>query len=110
MRCGHYLNFNFVNLTWPPRPQKEKVPNILREVGMAWHPHDNATPFFFRLQKAEYWSFHMRYYLFLYYGWFFQNHKKCWIVHTGSFHKYHDDGLQQAVFIKKGVNFLTQTA
>ena len=26
-------------------------------------------------------------------------------VHTGSFHKYHDDGLQQAVFIKKVVNF-----
>ena len=25
--------------------------------------------------------------------------------HTGSFHKYHDDGLQQAVFIKKVVNF-----
>ena len=22
-------------------------------------------------------------------------------LHTGSFHKYHDDGLQQAVFIKK---------
>ena len=31
-------------------------------------------------------------------------------VHTGSFHKYHNDGLQQAVFIKKVVNFLTQTA
>ena len=26
-------------------------------------------------------------------------------LHTGSFHKYHDDGLQQAVFIKKVVNF-----
>ena len=30
---------------------------------------------------------------------------KIFLLDTGSFHKYHDDGLQQAVFIKKVVNF-----
>ena len=31
-------------------------------------------------------------------------------LHTGSFHKYRADGLQQSIFIKKIVNFLIQTA
>ena len=34
---------------------------------------------------------------------------KVLILHTGSFHKYHNDGLQQAVLIIKTVNFLIQT-
>ena len=41
---------------------------------------------------------------------FCRKHSTVLLLHTGSFHKYHDDGLQQAVFIKKVVNFLTQTA
>ena len=37
------------------------------------HPHDDTTPLSFRFQEAEYLGFHMKYCLFLYQQWFFQN-------------------------------------
>ena len=46
------FSFCFINLTWPPRPQKEQVQKMLRDVGVAlsWY---NAMPLSFQLQEAE---------------------------------------------------------
>ena len=52
-----FKNFCFINLTWPPRPQKAKVPNFLPNLGVALLS--------FPIQEADCWGFQMRQFVFV---------------------------------------------